>query len=310
MLAIAGISAAFLRDLAIARAHLVGRSELAETSFGPLEYAVIGEGEPILVVHGAGGGFDQGIEMTQAVTGHGYRIIAPSRFGYLRSRAPDNPTAALQADAYVELLDRLGLDEVAVVGISAGAWSSLQFAVRHSDRCRALVLLVPADHLPAGTANHGGAAVRAVFHSDLVAWAALKLMRILPGPLTRMLLGTEAAVVRAAAPCERARVQRLLAHLLPVGPRAAGMQLDIETAALRQPDLLEAIACPTLAISAEDDGFGTARRVTAIVSHVRNGRAVLFPTGGHALVGHYADALREVTTFLEANRSPRPPARR
>ena len=52
-----------------------------ETSFGTLEYAVKGEGEPILVVHGAGGGFDQALNMTGAMAGHGYRLIAPSRFG-------------------------------------------------------------------------------------------------------------------------------------------------------------------------------------------------------------------------------------
>jgi 2-hydroxy-6-oxonona-2,4-dienedioate hydrolase len=51
-----------------------------------LEYAVIGEGEPMLVVHGAEGGFDRGIDMTGAMAGRGYRLIAPSRFGYLRSR--------------------------------------------------------------------------------------------------------------------------------------------------------------------------------------------------------------------------------
>jgi len=55
-----------------------------------------------------------------------------------------------------------GIDKVVVVGISAGAWSSLQFAIRHPDRCRALVLLVPANYLPAGTAIHGGAVVSAM----------------------------------------------------------------------------------------------------------------------------------------------------
>jgi hypothetical protein len=32
---------------------------------------------------------------------------------------------------------------------------------------------------------------------------------------------------------------------------------------------------------------------------VPDGRAIIFPTGGHALVGHYADALREITSFLQ-----------
>jgi 2-hydroxy-6-oxonona-2,4-dienedioate hydrolase len=160
------------------------------TSFGTLEYAAIGEGEPVLTVHGA-------------LAEHGFRVIAPYRLGYLRSTMPNNATPAIQADAYVELLDHLGVDKVVVVGISAGAWSAIQFAIRHPKRCRALVLLVPANYLPEGTSIHGGAFARAFFNSDFVAWAALKLMPIMPGAMTAMMLGTDSAVVRAANAGER-----------------------------------------------------------------------------------------------------------
>jgi len=84
-----------VHDLAAARARLVGRSKTVETSFGTLEYAVMGQGEPMLIVHGAEGGFDQSIDMTGELAGRGYQIIAPSRFGYLRSTprsyAPPTP---------------------------------------------------------------------------------------------------------------------------------------------------------------------------------------------------------------------------
>jgi hypothetical protein len=32
-----------------------------------------------------------------------------------------------------------------------------------------------------------------------------------------------------------------------------------------------------------------------------DGRAIIFPTGGHALVGHYADAMREIALFLKGS---------
>ena len=72
----------------------------------------------------------------------------------------------MQADAYAQLLDHLGIDKVVVVSISAGAWSALQFAIRHPERCLALVLLVPADYLPTGTSIHGSAVAKAIFNSD------------------------------------------------------------------------------------------------------------------------------------------------
>jgi pimeloyl-ACP methyl ester carboxylesterase len=296
------IYATFAHDLSRARARLAGRSETIETSFGTLEYAVIGEGEPVLVVHGAAGGFDQGIDMTGALASRGYRLIAPSRFGYLRSTSRGPFTTALQADAYVELLDHLGTAKVDVAGISAGAWSSLQFAMRHPERVRALVLLVPADYLPPGTSIHGGAVVRAIFNSDFIAWAALKVMPMMPGGMSGTMLGTDSAVLRAADPTEKARIQQVLEHLLPVGPRVTGMNFDVMTAGTREPYAIEKITCPVLAISAEDDRFGTANRARLIAASVSNGRAVIFPTGGHALVGHYLDTLRETVAFLRGVR--------
>jgi pimeloyl-ACP methyl ester carboxylesterase len=299
IVAAVGVYVIYALEMKAARARLVGRSQTIQTSFGTLEYAVMGEGEPMLIVHGAEGGFDQGIDMTSAMAGRGYRLIVPSRFGYLRSTMPGNPTTAMQADAYVQLLDHLGIDKVVVVGISAGAWSSMQFAIRHPDRCRALVLLVPANYLPAGTTIHGGAVVRAMVNSNFVAWALLKLMPIMPGGMTRMMLGTDADVVRAAEPSEKARVRQVLDHLQPVSQRIAGMNFDIKTAATHEPYSIEKIACPVLAISAEDDRFGTATRAKYIAASVPDGRAIIFPTGGHALVGHYADALREIASFLQ-----------
>ncbi len=296
----AGVAAGalYLRDLARAQARLAGRSQTISTPLGNMEYALLGQGEPVLVVHGAGGGFDQSLDMIGPLADHGYRLIAPSRFGYLRSASPANLTAAMQADAYVDLLNRLGVQKVDVVGISAGAWSALQFAIRHPDRCQKLVLLVPANYLPPGMSIHGGALVRAIFNSDLVAWAALKLMPVMPGGMTLMMLGTDPAVIRTAGPGEQARMRQLLDHLLPVSPRIKGIEFDIKSATLPEPYAIENISCPVLTISAADDAFGTAVRAKFIAAGVPDGRAVTYQAGGHALAGHYEDVQREIVSFL------------
>jgi len=307
IVATAVIYAIFLRDRTRALDRLLGRSKTIETSFGTLEYAVTGEGEPVLIVHGAAGGFDQGIEMTGALARGGYRLIVPSRFGYLRSTLPANPTTSMQADAYAQLLDHFGVGKAVVVAISAGAWSSLQFAIRYPERCRALVLLVPADYLPEGTSIRGGVAAKAIFNSDFVAWAALKLIPIMPGGLTRLMLGTDPGVVRSAESAEKARVEEVLKHLLPVSERFGGMQFDIRTAATREPYPIKQIVCPVLTISAKDDRFGTASRAKYIADGVSDGRAIIFPTGGHALVGRYADAFREITSFFQTVQNGHPP---
>jgi hypothetical protein len=60
---------------------------------------------------------------------------------------------------------------------------------------------------------------------------------------------------------------------------------------------------------AEDDRFGTASRAHHIAASAADGRAIVFPAGGHALVGHYADALRDVTSLHQTlqGRHPRIP---
>jgi pimeloyl-ACP methyl ester carboxylesterase len=193
-----------------------------------------------------------------------------------------------QADADAQLLDYQRIDKVVVVGISAGAWSSMQFAILHPERCRALVLLVPANYLPARMSVQGGAVVRAMFNSDFVAWAALRLMPMMPGGMTRIMLGTDAAVVHAAETGEKARVQQVLDHLLPVSRRIAGMNFDIETAATHEPYPIRKIAGPVLAISTEDDWFGTASRAKYIVANA-------------------PDALCNITSFLQTVQQRRTP---
>jgi pimeloyl-ACP methyl ester carboxylesterase len=292
------------RDLADARARVTGRSATIEAPSGRIEYATAGQGRPVLVIHGAAGGFDQSLDMTGALAGHGHRLIAPSRFGYLGSTAKAELAVAGQAAAYVDLLDHLDVDKVAIIAISAGAWSALEFASRYPNRCAALVLLVPAAPLPPGTRNHGGAIARAMFESDVLTWVGLKATRLLPGLMDGIMLGTDARVVAAASTSETARVDELLDHLLPMRPRAAGMAFDIRTATAPDPIPLDRISCPVLSVSAEDDLFGTAARAREISAGVQHGTTVVYPTGGHALIGHYDEALREVTAFLSHHLAP------
>ena len=46
-----------------------------------------------------------------------------------------------QADLYAALLDLLKIDSVVVIGLSGGGASALQFALRHPERCRGLILI-------------------------------------------------------------------------------------------------------------------------------------------------------------------------
>ena len=124
----------FQGSMDAAERRISGRSQIIPTRHGKLEYAMAGSGSPLLMIHGTGGGFDQGLRFAAALQRRGHRVIAPSRFGYMRIEFPADPSLANQADAFVTLLDHFRIDRLPVIGGSAGALSATAFALRHHDR--------------------------------------------------------------------------------------------------------------------------------------------------------------------------------
>ena len=83
--------------------------ETIRLSYGNMTYVDRGTGEAILSVHGIFGGYDQAFDTCRDFASR-YRILAPSRFGYLDRDILGHGTPAEQAVAYAELLDKLELD--------------------------------------------------------------------------------------------------------------------------------------------------------------------------------------------------------
>jgi pimeloyl-ACP methyl ester carboxylesterase len=296
------VASAYAPDLRAARERVDSAGRVVQTRCGPIEYAEVGSGPAVLVVHGAGGGYDQGLDFGAPLAAQGLRVIAPSRFGYLRTPLPADASAEAQADAHACLLDALGIARAAIVGASAGAPSAMQFALRHADRCGALALVVPAAYVP----RAGGAAsmktpawTRVLFdtalRSDFLFWIAPRIAR---GAVLRGIVATPPAVVDAASPDEQARVDRMIRHILPVSPRRLGLLNDAEvTSALPRYDL-EHLHVPTLVASAADDLFGTFDGARYTAEHVPGARFIGYPTGGHLLVGHQRDLTAALLAFL------------
>ncbi len=114
----------------------------ADTPNGPIEYVDVGSGDPVLFVHGSPGGADQGELMTRFLVDAGFRVVAPSRPGYLGTPLADgNRTPAEQAAMYPALLDALGIERVAVMCWSGGGPSTYLLAGGHPDRVSAIAAL-------------------------------------------------------------------------------------------------------------------------------------------------------------------------
>jgi 2-hydroxy-6-oxonona-2,4-dienedioate hydrolase len=294
------VGSAYVSAVARARRRVASGSAMVETRFGPMEYAVAGDGSPFLMIHGTGGGFDQGLAFVRPLTDSGYRVIAPSRFGYLRTPIPRDPSSENQADAFVDLLDALGIERLPVVGGSAGALSAMAFAVRHPERCTALITIVPASYAPdRSLAAPPGALtefiINRVLRSDFLFWLGLVAI---PEAMIGALLATDPVLVQAASAAEQARVNRILWDILPVSDRAAGLLNDGRLAGNPAPMALDRITAPTLAISLEDDRFDTIAAARYIAATVPGARLLSWPSGGHVWVGHDAELMAAIDGFL------------
>ena len=101
----------------------------------------IGEGNPVLVLHGFP---DAPIGMTPLVNrlvAAGYRCLVPSQPGYLPSGPVDNYHSKAVARDMVDVLDAYGLDRVPVVGHDWGGCVALDLGADHADRITRVVSL-------------------------------------------------------------------------------------------------------------------------------------------------------------------------
>lgn len=301
--AIIGVSTFFWyeHDLTLAREAATRGARVAQTAVGPLEYATVGDGPPLLSIHGAGGGFDQGLTLAADLVGDGYRVIAPSRFGYLGTPIPADVSPASQADAHAALLAALSVEKPIVMGVSAGARSALELALRHPEKVEALILLVPGTYAPdSPVAVNSSRGSRFAFWlvnvgADFVWWTLEKLA---PDVLIRF-IGVPPAIVDAAPKVDQDAVMSTVRSIEPLSRRFAGVNIDSTPELHRLP--LESVTVPSLVIAARDDLFNTLPAAAFAAGLIPGAKLVIFETGGHLMVGHQREVRDLVRDFLAAN---------
>jgi len=289
---VAGVSTVVLyrRDMATAHERVRGHSQLITSPYGDIEYSAGGSGPPVLVVHGSGGGFDQGELMVRAVLDDHVHWITPSRFGYLRSTFTAGATFDEQAHAYAHLLDHLGIDRAAVVALSHGAPSALLFAALHPERVTSLTLIsagvASSNDVAQQQANRQGDALTWIFQRDYRYWAITTAFR-------RWFLGVMGVsdeVIDRLTPAERRLAAEVIDLMNPVSLRAAGVRFDNQAAMPNE--RITAIRAPTLILHAKDDTLQQYRHAEFAAVSIPGARLVSFGRGGHLLMAVEQSAIR------------------
>ena len=240
-----------------------------------------GEGPPLLFLHGGGSGFaPEHPYVTPLVARR--RLIAPSHPGFGRSSLPDWIDAVDDiAYIHLELLDRLGLNKVDVIGCQFGGWIAAELATKTPGLVRRLVLSGP---------------------------AGVKL-----GPIDRLEFPDIFALSQSAlAPLMYHDPQRM--QMDP--SRLSDEQLTIllrnrETLTLlswepymHNPKLrhrLHRITAPTLLLRGESDGLVSAEYLAGYASLLPNAHIETIAAAGHLPQMEQPDAfVAKVLTFLDA----------
>jgi pimeloyl-ACP methyl ester carboxylesterase len=303
--AIGVVAVRYSRDIRAARKRIDSMgSQIIETACGPVECAIVGQGYPVLVVHGAIGGFDQGLLLARNIDVTNHKVISVSRFGYLRTPVPAGATLDTQADAFASLLDTLGIRQAAVFAVSAGTTSALRFAARHPQRLSALVLLSPDAPGEVYMKLPPRFVFDVLFRSDFFFWALITLFK--KQIQTAFSLVPEGALLTSQ---DAALADNVLYSDLPTSLRMDGIVFETYTyeddfktfltPASRFP--LNQIQTPALVINAANDPISLPVNVRTLAEQMPNARLYIVPDGGHLLFGHAQEVKAEIDRFLCSN---------
>ncbi len=278
---------------------------VATTPHGTVEYALSGEGPiTVLALHGAMGGHDQADLLGRTVGDPRFRCLSMSRPGYLGTPLSVGQTPEEQADVYAELLDALGIDQVAVIAISGGGPSAIHFALRHPDRCRCLVLI----------STTGGKVTERLpmaFHllKLLGRWPAV--LRFMQGKASQDLEAnlrrsiTDPAVL--ARSLQDPEVRPLLEEMMRmgadrVGERLSGTFNDVTVTRTRDYPL-EQVEVSTLVVHGTADPFVPFEQHGKVLAARIPGAELLPVEGGeHMTIFTHRDVVRpRVVQFLQTN---------
>jgi pimeloyl-ACP methyl ester carboxylesterase len=267
-----GMVALVVADLR-SRASLARRSRIIPTAKGSIEVEITGDGPGVLVLHGGFGGFDQGSWIAHALDLSAHRVIAVSRPGYLGT--PDVGNLDAEADLYVAALDALGIERIAVIGVSAGGVPTLHLAGRHPQRVTRFVMLSAVSG-PVADPGLG------------VAWFAL-----------RASVDVDKSLIAAAPdPAKRQLVAGLLRTFASPERRVRGGLRDLRLSGSFPPP--DGITVAALVVHGTADDAVPFEHAERSVRGCRSGTLIPIDGGRHLSLVTHAQVAERVREFLRA----------
>jgi 3-oxoadipate enol-lactonase len=254
-----------------------------------LYYELTGSGERLLSISGTGGDLRNTPKLSEGPFAEAFEILAYDQRGLGQSSVPRAPYGVADfADDATALLDAVGWEDCAVLGVSFGGMVAQELAIRHPERVRRLALACTS------AGGRGGAS-----------FPLQDLFALEPEERTARqmeLLDTRwDAEWRAAHP---EQVQLIADRLLraqgeaPGGGPSEGLANQLEARAKHDTtDRLGAITCPTFVCGGHYDGIAPPAN-SEFLARTISGARLAFYEGGHLFLIQDAAAIPDVIAFL------------
>lgn len=226
-----------------------------------------GEGEPLVLLHGFP--HDRTLWAPQlADPPEGVRLIALDLPGFGGSARIEAPSVDAWADWLAAVLDRLGLERVALGGLSMGGYLCFAFWRRHRGRVSALLL----SDTKAGADDEAGKAKR------------IEMQRLVReegsgAVAARMITGMVGKTTREERP---AVIATLDAMMRRASPEAVHDALDVLRTRPDSTPTLATIDVPTLVVCGEEDALTPPAESRALHAAIAGSELAIIPRAGHA----------------------------
>lgn len=279
---------------------LADGSEVVETELGIIEVADRpGKGTPIVVLHGGGGGYDQGLVIANTLIQEGRRVLAVSRPGYLRTPLISGLLPEQQADLLEALLIKKDIEQAELLAFGEGAVIAVQAVLRHPQRYTRLALLSPivlqSRAAPSGKFFLPAEAMLESVTGDMGAWWIDMSSGFFQEDTLFAFLETETTLIPYECqklarsillqPAQAKWFRDYLWCLTPISPRETGIRNDIvQLQGLPALDFSK-IQQPVLILRGEVDRITPKEDAAKLLSTLRNVEEFVLPGAGYLLPG-------------------------
>jgi 4,5:9,10-diseco-3-hydroxy-5,9,17-trioxoandrosta-1(10),2-diene-4-oate hydrolase len=234
-----------------------------------IHYHDVGQGEPIIFLHGAGGGASSYSNFKgnyPAFAAAGFRCIVADMLGFGLSSKPDVPQYDLDffVDGVHRLVQALGLQQVTLLGNSLGGAVSLGYALAHPEQVARLILMAPGgvEDIPTYLAMPGIANMFAVYKAGKTGPEAMReVMRLQlfdPSLLSDALIAERAPIAATQTQASRS--------VMPVPNMTTRLQ---------------ELQCPVFGFWGVNDQFNPVGGAMKIMENAPQARMVLVNRCGH-----------------------------